>query len=167
MQKYLIAALVTAAICGCSSGGGSGSPAAATAPERQVVAIRQAPGADGSTQVTVHSLATAGPIVTLAGDLSFDNSRLTLKDCQVSPQIDQRTAAGKSLTFGESSPGVIGTVVWGGLETLPGATDVFTCTFVPASNAPEGAASVSVSGDVADETFVDRHYVADATITAN
>lgn len=163
MHRQSVAVVILLGIFGCSSGGGTGQAPAAS-PQNRLVSLRQDHNADGSVRVTVSSLSTAGPIVTLSGELDFDSSRLSLQGCAIAPQIDENSASGKSLSFAERSPGVVGTVVMGGLEVLPQSADLFACTFQPLPNAPTGSASIQVSGDVADTTFVDRPYVAAAAI---
>ncbi|MFQ5668142.1 MAG: hypothetical protein ACE5I7_17140 [Candidatus Binatia bacterium] len=154
---------VVAILAGCSNGGiGSG---AAVRPEQGVLAVQArgaAPGAEAQVQLKV--LPGAGPIVTIVSELNYDPTRLTMQRCSIDPTIGAGTAAGKSLHVAEPTPGVIRTVVEGGLAALPAESGVLHCAFTVAPQAGAGPTAVRVHGEVADTTFEDRAFSAEGTV---
>jgi hypothetical protein len=124
----------------------------------------QSESTGGAAQVTLSASAAAGTIVTLIGQLNYDTSRLTMQNCEIGADIGAGTAAGKTLYFKEPTPGVIRAVVAGGLQALPPAADVLTCTFAAAPGAPAGPVTVRAQGNVADMSLKDRPFVAEATV---
>jgi hypothetical protein len=135
----------------------------ASQPQQGGLALRSE-STGGEARVTLRASAAAGAIVTLIGQLNYDASRLTMKNCEIGGQIGAGTAAGKALHFKEPAPGVIRAVVEGGLQALPPATDVLTCTFAAAPGAPAGPVTVQAQGNVADMSLKDRPFVAEATV---
>jgi hypothetical protein len=121
----------------------------------------QSAPAAGERRVTLRALSTAGTIITVVGQLNYDTTRLTMKGCEVS---SAGAAAGKQLNVAEPSPGLVRTVVVGGLQALPEGSDVLTCTFAPAPGAPAGPVTVRAEGNVSDMSFVDRPFVAEGTV---
>src|SRR5512139_523407 len=152
---------MVALLAGCS---GNGSAPVQQSPTQQgAFAIRSASANGGTTRVTLHADSTAGTIITLVGQLKYDTSRLKVQGCEIGTGIGAGTTAGKTLHFAEPAPGVVRTVVEGGLQPLPQDTDILTCTFAPASGAPAGQASIRAEGNVSDMSFVDRPFAADGT----
>ena len=64
----------------------------------------QSESTGGEARVTLRALPAAGAIVTLVGQLNYDTSRLTMKNCEIGGQIGAGTTAGKTLHFKEPRP---------------------------------------------------------------
>lgn len=160
MKKHIGMLAIVTMLAACSGGGNT---AVQQAPQQGGFAL-QSESASGAARVTLHALPAAGTIVTLIGQLNYDTSRLTMTSCEISGQIGAGTAAGKTLHFKEPAPGVIRAVVEGGLQALPPAADVLTCTFAAAPGAPAGPVTVRAQGNVADMSLKDRPFVAEATV---
>ena len=160
MKRQIGMLAIVAVLAACS---GNGNTAVQQAAPQQGAFALQAQSTGGGAQVTLRSLATAGTVITLVGQLKYDTARLQLTDCAAGPEIG--AAAGKTLHFKEPVPGVVRTVVEGGMQPLPPTTDVLTCTFAAVAGAPSGPASVRAEGNVADMSFVDRPFTAEATVT--
>ena len=159
MKKSVGLVAIVAVLAGCSGGGSSPPAAPQTQPGPFALQAQSAGG--GDTRVTLHASSAAGTIITLVGQLSYDTSRLNIKGCEIASAA---STAGKSLHFAEPVPGIVRTVVEGGLQPLPEATDVLTCTFTQAPGAPAGQASVHAQGNVSDMSFTDRPFAADGTV---
>jgi hypothetical protein len=114
----------------------------------------------GEARIRLRSLAAAGPIVTMVGNLTYDTARLKVKNCE----IGAAAAAGKALTWAEPKPGLVSTVVAGGLGELPAGGDVLSCTFAKVPSSPPGEAALRVEGDVADAQLAERRFVAETTV---
>jgi hypothetical protein len=110
--------------------------------------------------VALQTLPAASDVVTVVGELNYDTSRLRMKTCT----INDAAAAGKSLSFAEPSPGTVRTVVVGNLETLAPSSDLLTCTFSVASDAPDGSVALHVHGEVSNAAFEDRPFSTDGTV---
>ena len=136
----------------------------ATNPEARVFALQAENTSGDAVRVTLHSLPTSGPVVTIISELDYDTARLKVKRCGINPQIGDGTASAKVLHFAEPEPGVVRTVVAGTLAELPQAADVLACDFAVQPNAPAGQTIVRVHGQVADMTFEDRSFAAEKTI---
>lgn len=158
MKKSIGLLAIVAVLAGCSGGGSS--PQAAPQAQGPFALQSQSSGA-GETRVTLHAAQTAGTIVTLVGQLTYDTSRLSVKGCEIG---SGPSGAGKSLSFAEPVPGTVRTVVQGGLQPLPAATDILSCTFAAAPGAPAGPATVHAEGTVADTSLADRSFSADGTV---
>jgi hypothetical protein len=149
-------------LAACSNSANAPLPQQSQQPQQGGFALQaqSAPGA-GEQRVTLRALSTAGTIITVVGQLNYDTTRLTMKGCEVS---SAGAAAGKQLNVAEPSPGLVRTVVVGGLQPLPDGSDVLTCTFAPAPGAPAGPVTVRAEGNVSDMSFVDRPFVAEGTV---
>jgi hypothetical protein len=160
MKRHIGMLAMVTVLAACSQ---SENTAVQQAPQPQQGGFAlQSESAGGEAQVTLRSLATAGTVITLVGQLKYDTARLRLKDCAAGREIGP--AAGKTLYFKEPIPGVVSAVVEGGLQALPPTTDVLTCTFAAAAGAPGGPATVHAEGNVSDTSFKDRPFVAEATV---
>jgi hypothetical protein len=140
------------------------SPATASDPEARLFALHADDTSGDDVRVTLHSLPTSGPVVTIISELDYDSARLKMKQCGINPQIGDGTQTAKVLHFAEPKPGVVRTVVAGTLAELPQAADVLACDFAVQPNAPAGPTIVRVHGQVADMTFEDRDFSAEKTI---
>ncbi len=158
MKKSIGLLAIVAALAGCS-GGGSSPPSAP--PQQGPFALQSQSSGSGQTRVTLQAREGAGTIVTLVGQLNYDVSRLSVKGCEIGPGP---SGAGKSLSFAEPVPGTVRAVVQGGLQPLPGPTDILSCTFAAVAGAPAGPATVHAEGTVADTTLADRTFSADGTV---
>jgi len=132
--------------------------------ERSVFALEGADTAGGDVHLTLHALPTAGPVVTIIGELNYDSARLKMTRCGISPEIGAGSKSAKVLHLAEPAPGLVRAVVAGTLEDLPQAADVLACDFAVQPNAPAGPTVVRVRGQVADTTFEDRSFAAEKTI---
>lgn len=141
----------------------SGVPHAAK-PEESVFALQAADTAHDDVRVTMRSLPTSGPVVTIITQLDYDSARLKMKSCDISPEIGEGSKAAKVLHVAEPAPGLIRAVVAGTLEVLPKAGDVLACDFAVQPNAPAGPTTLRIHGDVADMTFEDRAFSTEKTI---
>jgi hypothetical protein len=133
-------------------------------PEARVFALQAEDTSADAVRVTLHSLPTSGPVVTIISELNYDSARLKMKQCGINPQIGDGTETAKVLHFAEPQPGLVRTVVAGTLAELPQAADVLACDFAVQPNAPAGPTIVRVHGQVADMTFEDRSFAAEKTI---
>jgi len=133
-------------------------------PEASVFALQAADTASDDVRVTLHSLPTAGPVVTIITEMDYDTDRLKMKSCDINPQIGERSAPAKVLHLAEPAPGLVRAVVAGSLAELPQAADVLACDFAVLPNAPDGPTTLRVHGQVADMTFEDRSFSAEKTI---
>jgi hypothetical protein len=113
----------------------------------------------GETRAIVHASASSGSMLTMIGELTYDASRLTLKECAMSPGV----GGGASLSTFPPAPGLVRAVVTGGAQPLPQGADLFSCTFTVAADAPSGSMPVTLHGDVADESFQDHTFTAEGT----
>lgn len=157
-SKMLVSVAAMALLIGCQSGGNSQGQN----PQSAQFALRTS-SAGGEAGVTLHS-AAAGPYVTLIGELTYDASQLTFKDCVLSAGISKTSGVGNTLNVFQPAPGRVRAVVVGGLEPLPQATDWFTCRFDVAAGSPRGTAAVSLRGNVADTNYVDQIFTADGSV---
>jgi hypothetical protein len=140
-------------------------PASAEAdPAGRVFALRAESMPDKNVRVTMRSLPTSGPVVTIVTQVDYDTGRLKMKTCTISPEIGEGTASAKVLHLAEPQPGLVRAVVVGKLEELPAAADVLACDFAVQPGAPEGPTVVRVHGQVADTTFEDRSFATEKTI---
>lgn len=156
----LVAMAAIGALVGCNRGDTSQGQS----PQSTQFALRTSaaqPG--GEARVTLRSGA-AGPYVTLIGELTYDASRLTFKDCAVDGGIPNTGGAGNTLNVFQPQPGLVRAVMAGGLQPLPEATDWFTCRFGVAPGSPSGAAAVRLRGNVADTNFADEMFTADGSV---
>ena len=133
-------------------------------PERRLFALEGGESAAGDVHVTLHSLPTSGPVVTIIGELNYDSARLKMTNCGINPEIGEGSKTAKVLHVAEPAPGLIRAVVVGTLEELPKTGDVLACDFAVQPNAPTGPTIVRVHGQVADTTFEDRSFSAEKTI---
>ena len=133
-------------------------------PERNLFALEGTESSAGDVHVTLHSLPTSGPVVTIIGELNYDSARLKMTNCGINPDIGEGSKTAKVLHLAEPSPGLIRAVIAGTLEELPKAADVLACDFAVQPNAPTGPTIVRVHGQVADTTFEDRSFSAEKTI---
>ncbi len=161
MRKSITCLALVIAVAGCSSGGGGSSPSSAPQPQQGPLALQSQSTGSGETQVTLQARADAGTIVTLVGQLDYDVSRLSVKGCTLGSGPSN---AGKSLSFAEPVPGVVRTIVQGGLQPLPEGSDILSCTFAAVAGAPTGDATVHAHGTVADTTLADRSFSSDSTV---
>jgi len=161
MKRQIGMLAIVTVLAACSQ---SENSAVQQSPQQGAFAL-QSESTGGEARVTLRASAAAGTIVTLIGQLNYDTSRLTMKNCEIGGQIGAGTRAGKTLHFKEAAPGVIRAVVEGGVQPLPPATDVLTCTFAAARGAPSGPVTVRAQGNVADMSFIDRPFAAEATVT--
>jgi hypothetical protein len=146
-----------ALLAACSSGGGTSAPQA----QQGVFGVKAASAAPGGeARVALHTLPSAGSVVTVVGELDYDTSRLRATGCTV----NDAAAAGKSLSFAEPSPGMLRTVVVGNLEAIATSSDLLTCTFSVAADAPHGPTVVRVHGDVSDAKFEERPFSVEGTV---
>lgn len=162
MKTRLGLLAIVALLAGCSGGGNA--PVQQSQTQQGGFALQSAAAAGGATRVTLHAQSSAGTIITLVGQLTYDTSRLKVQGCEIGKDVGSGTAAGKALHFAEPVPGTVRTVVEGGLQPLPPNTDVLTCTFAPVPGAPAGAAAIRAEGNVADMSYVDRPFAADGTV---
>ncbi|HVO22530.1 MAG TPA: hypothetical protein VMW56_02765 [Candidatus Margulisiibacteriota bacterium] len=140
---------------------------AATAPdnpEARVFALQAESTADKKVRVTMRSLPTSGPVVTIVTQVDYDTGRLKMNTCTISPDIGEGTASAKVLHLAEPQPGLVRAVVVGKLEELPAAANVLACDFAVQPGAPAGPTVVRVHGQVADTTFEDRPFAVEKTI---
>ena len=137
---------------------------ASSNPEARLFALQAEDTSGDDVRVTLHSLPTSGPVVTIISELNYDTARLKVKRCGINPKIGDGTETAKVLHFAEPEPGVVRTVVAGTLAELPQAADVLACDFAVQPNAPAGPTIVRVHGQVADTTFEDRDFSAEKTI---
>jgi hypothetical protein len=170
-----IAALVAIAVVGWMRAGSdsadvqpridarAAAPRAAKA-EESVFALQAADTAHDAVHVTMRSLPTSGPVVTIITQLDYDSARLKMKSCDISPEIGAGSKAAKVLHLAEPQPGLVRAVVAGTLEELPKAGDVLACDFTVQPNAPAGPTTLRIHGDVADMTFEDRAFSTEKTI---
>jgi len=116
-----------------------------------------APG--GEAQVRVRSLPTSGTVVTVVSQLTYDSSRLKVKDCA----IGTGGTVGKQLQWAEPQQGMVTAVVAGGLEPLPQESELLHCSFtvVPGTS---GSASLSIHGGVADKPYEEREFSAQGAV---
>lgn len=135
-------------------------------PQPGIFALRSEPLGNGETQVALHSLSTAGTIITVVSQIDYDTKRLSMRGCEIGQSIGAGTAAGKTLHFAEPTPGIVRAVIEGGLQALPPMADVLTCTFATAPGTPPGPVMLQAHGNVADMSFVDRGFAAEATVDA-
>jgi len=158
-RGFLVTITTALVLAGCQGGGGT-----ATGPGQGVFAL-QAQGAarGGEARVTMRSLPSAGAVVTLVGQLSFDADRLAVTGCELAPKVTDVVAA-KALHWAQPQPGTVRAVVVGGLDALPAETDVVTCTFTVKADAPRGTTTVRADGDVSDTTLQERVYTAQTTL---
>lgn len=136
----------------------------AAAPEQRVFALQAADTAGRDVRVTLHSLPTSGPVVTIITELDYDSARLKMKSCGINPEIGEGSQSAKVLHMAEPAPGLVRAVVAGTLAELPQAADVLACDFAVQPDAPAGPTTVRVHGQVADTTFEDRSFSAEKTI---
>lgn len=111
----------------------------------------------GETSVSLKSLASAGPIVTLVGEINYDTAQLRMKECRTDGD-----RAGKTLHVKESVPGTVRAVLAGSLDPLPPSSEVMTCTFQVTGRS--GQTVVRAHGEVADTTYVDRPFALEQTV---
>ena len=137
---------------------------AESGPEGRVFALQAESTPDKDVRVTMRSLPTSGPVVTIITQFDYDTARLQMKTCTISPEIGEGTASAKVLHLAEPQPGLVRAVVVGKLEELPAAADVMACDFAVRPGAPAGPTVVHVHGQVADATFVDRSFATEKTI---
>jgi hypothetical protein len=166
MDRRLVGVLVAGltALAACSSGSTSTSSGQKTG--QGIFALRAQPAAPGGeTQVALHTLDSAGSVVTVISEFDYDAGQLQLKGCVLNPVIANAKPNPKALNFAEPSPGVLRAVVAGSLEPLPQASDVFTCTFAVAAGAPSGALNIQAHGDVSNASFEDRTFATNAAVT--
>lgn len=158
-RGFAVTMMAAVVLAGCQGGGST-----ATGSGQGVFAL-QAQGAPrgGEARVTMRSLRSAGSIVTMVGQLSFDADRLTVTGCEIAPNVAQ-TVGAKALHWAQPKPGTVRAVVVGGLDALPAETDVLTCTFAVKADAPRGALTVRADGDVSDTTLQERGYTAETTL---
>lgn len=132
--------------------------------EHRVFALQTEKTSGDDVRVTLHSLPSSGPVVTIITELSYDTARLKMKSCGINPEIGEGTTAAKVLHMAEPAPGLVRAVVAGTLAELPQAADVLACDFAVQPGAPAGPTTVRVHGQVADTTFQDRSFSAEKTI---
>jgi len=137
---------------------------AETDPAGRVFALQAESTPDKDVRVTMRSLPTSGPVVTIITQFDYDTDRLKMKTCTISPEIGEGTASAKVLHLAEPVPGLVRAVVVGKLEELPAAANVLACDFAVRPGAPAGPTVVRVHGQVADTTFEDRSFAAEKTI---
>ncbi len=120
-------------------------------PGKDLGLITQNP-APGQVRVTLHSLTTAGPIVTVIGEINYDPTRLQWQDCASDGQ-----SAGKDLHVREAAPGTLRLVLAGSLTPLPANSEVAACVFavIGKNRTP---VTIRAHGEVADTTFADRPF---------
>ncbi len=159
-----VAGLVAVAIGMWSGAGSRNVTETARTSEGRVFALQAEDTARDDVRVTLHSLPTSGPVVTIISELNYDAARLKMKSCGINPQIGDGTEAAKVLHVAEPAPGLVRAVVAGTLAELPQAADVLTCDFAVQPDAPAGPTTVRVHGQVADTTFEDRSFSAEKTI---
>ncbi len=136
-------------------------------PEGRVFALDAENTSRDDVRVTLHSLPTSGPVVTIVTQFDYDTERLKMKDCTISPEIGKGTASAKVLHLAEPQPGLVRAVVVGKLEELPTVANVMACDFKVRPGAPAGPTVVRVHGQVADTTFEDRSFATEKTIVIN
>jgi hypothetical protein len=156
--KMLVPVAAMALLIGCQSGGNNQGQN----PQSAGFAL-QTSSAGGKASVTLRSSA-GGPYGTLIGELTYDASQLTFKDCVLSASISDSSGVGNTLNVFQPAPGRVRAVMVGGLEPLPQATDWFTCRFDVAAGSPRGTAAVSLRGNVADTNYVDEIFTADGSV---
>lgn len=132
--------------------------------EGRVFALQAENTSHDDVRVTLHSLPTSGPVVTIITQLDYDTARLKMKDCGINPAIGEGTASAKVLHLAEPVPGTVRAVVAGTLAELPQAADVLACNFAVQPGAPAGPTTLRVHGAVADTTFEDRSFATEKTI---
>lgn len=133
-------------------------------PEASVFALEGADTAGADVRVTLHSLPSRGPVVTIISELDYDSARLKMTRCGINPQIGEGSESAKVLHLAEPAPGLIRAVVAGTLAELPNAADVLACDFAVQPNASTGPTIIRVHGQVADTTFEDRSFSTEKTI---
>ena len=149
--------VLVALLAACSRAANQSQPS--TLPSE--LALQAQPAAPGhDTRVSLHAASTAGPIVTLVGELNYDTQRLAMKSCA----IDEKTSAGKALHVAEPVPGTVRAVLAGTLDPLPPAAELLVCTFAVAADAPDGPTTVRAHGEVADTTFEDRPFTTEQIV---
>jgi hypothetical protein len=122
-----------------------------------LVAVPVVAAVNAETSVSLKSLAEAGPIVTVVGEINYDAAQLRMKECRTDGE-----RAGKTLHIKEPVPGTVRAVLAGSLDPLPPSSEVMTCTFEVTGRS--GQTVVRAHGEVADTTFVDRPFALEQTV---
>ncbi len=158
-RRTLVIIVSMLALAACS--GGSNGSASAPQTQQGIFALQSQAASAGEAKVSLHTLSSAGTIVTVVSEFNYDAQRLHMKNCQLNPAIgDGQT--GKALHVAEPSPGVLRAVVAGNLDAIPQPGDVFTCTFSVSGSA--GPVTVQAHGEVSDTTFEDRTFTTQTSI---